>query len=302
MDFKLQKMSGISKDKIIEDIIRVDKIVNKELLTKTEYRKHSKVSGNTVNKYFGSWHNALVASGLGHKSNNRIPTDKLKTQNSKFMNDKEIIEELRNVAKKIGKQTITIKELDENSNVISGSTIRNRFGWKKGLKLAKLNIVPLGKRYSDEECFNNLLNVWTFYGRQPKAIEMNRTPSVVGSKAYIKRWGSWTKALESFIEEANNTSGEKKDVKSVLSSQNRIIKTKIKIEDQRNIPLGLRYKVLKRDNFKCVRCGVSPATDPTCKLHVDHIVPFSKGGKTTVENLQTLCEECNLGKGNRHSE
>ena len=34
-------------------------------------------------------------------------------------------------------------------------------------------------------------------------------------------------------------------------------------------------------------------------LHVDHIVPFSKGGKTTWTNCQTLCAKCNLRKGNR---
>jgi len=33
-------------------------------------------------------------------------------------------------------------------------------------------------------------------------------------------------------------------------------------------------------------------------LHVDHIEPWSRGGKTIEENLQTLCEKCNLGKSN----
>ncbi len=302
MDFKLKIMSQISKKKIIEDIIRVDKIINKELLTKTEYCKHSKVSGNTVNNYFSSWHDALVASGLECKSNNRIPTHKLKNQKSKFMKDEDIIEELRSVAKKLGKQTITMKDLNENSNVISGSTIKNRFGWRKGLELAKLNIAPLGKRYTNEECFSNLLDVWTFYGRSPKKLEMNKAPSVVGANAYIKRWGSWIKALESFVEEVNNTSGEEKETETVLSSQKLVVKNKIKIEDQRDISIGLRYKVLSRDNFKCVRCGRSPATTLGVELHIDHKLPFSIGGKTTLENLETKCKECNLGKSNRHTE
>jgi 5-methylcytosine-specific restriction endonuclease McrA len=34
-------------------------------------------------------------------------------------------------------------------------------------------------------------------------------------------------------------------------------------------------------------------------LHVDHIVPVSRGGLTLDDNLQTLCQECNLGKSNR---
>ena len=62
------------------------------------------------------------------------------------------------------------------------------------------------------------------------------------------------------------------------------------------IPAGLRYEVLKRDGGECVVDGRKP---PEWPLHIDHIVPLSKGGKTTLDNLQTLCAECNLGKGNR---
>ena len=68
------------------------------------------------------------------------------------------------------------------------------------------------------------------------------------------------------------------------------------LKKSRKIPDKLRYKVLKRDNFKCCACGASPAKDSTVELHIDHIVQFSKGGATTLENLQTLCSKCNLGK------
>ena len=58
----------------------------------------------------------------------------------------------------------------------------------------------------------------------------------------------------------------------------------------------LRYQVLKRDNFKCCACGASPAKDPSVELHIDHIIPWSKGGESTLKNLQTLCSKCNIGK------
>ncbi len=60
---------------------------------------------------------------------------------------------------------------------------------------------------------------------------------------------------------------------------------------------SLRYEILKRDNFKCVLCGASK--NDGIKLHVDHIVPISKGGKTIKSNLRTLCEDCNIGKGDK---
>ena len=64
----------------------------------------------------------------------------------------------------------------------------------------------------------------------------------------------------------------------------------------RDINLRLRFKVMQRDNFKCCACGNAPAIDPSTILHIDHIIPWSKGGETIMENLQTLCQNCNLGK------
>jgi 5-methylcytosine-specific restriction endonuclease McrA len=59
--------------------------------------------------------------------------------------------------------------------------------------------------------------------------------------------------------------------------------------------------VLQRDRFTCCACGASPALTPSIELHVDHIVPWSKGGETVLGNLQTLCSVCNLGKSNLHT-
>ena len=60
---------------------------------------------------------------------------------------------------------------------------------------------------------------------------------------------------------------------------------------------NIRYEVLKRDGFRCRICGAT-AQDGV-RLEVDHIIPVSKGGKSIMENLQTLCERCNKGKGNK---
>ena len=60
---------------------------------------------------------------------------------------------------------------------------------------------------------------------------------------------------------------------------------------------SLRYDILSRDNFQCVICGASSRQG--VHLHVDHIVPISKGGKSIPSNLRTLCERCNIGKSNK---
>lgn len=59
---------------------------------------------------------------------------------------------------------------------------------------------------------------------------------------------------------------------------------------------SIRYEVLKRDNFKCVHCG---KTKKDTSLEIDHIIPSSRNGTDTLDNLQTLCKECNLSKSNR---
>jgi 5-methylcytosine-specific restriction endonuclease McrA len=64
----------------------------------------------------------------------------------------------------------------------------------------------------------------------------------------------------------------------------------------RHIPASVRVSVLHRDCYKCVFCGRSPKQ---VQLEVDHIVPFSKGGSNDLSNLQTLCFDCNRGKGAR---
>lgn len=60
---------------------------------------------------------------------------------------------------------------------------------------------------------------------------------------------------------------------------------------------SLRYDILKRDNFKCQICGLS--SQDGVKLHVDHIIPVAKGGKTIESNLRVLCDRCNMGKSDK---
>lgn len=81
----------------------------------------------------------------------------------------------------------------------------------------------------------------------------------------------------------------------------RITNLRAQIEHERSIMNEkLRYQVLRRDGFRCVICGASAADG--VQLHVDHIKPVSKGGKTEMSNLRTLCERCNLGKGDSYIE
>ena len=66
--------------------------------------------------------------------------------------------------------------------------------------------------------------------------------------------------------------------------------------ERKAISKRLRFEVLKRDAFTCQYCGKQP---PDTILHLDHIKPVSKGGKNTILNLITSCQDCNLGKSDK---
>lgn len=63
------------------------------------------------------------------------------------------------------------------------------------------------------------------------------------------------------------------------------------------IPASLRAAVIERDGFVCQLCDgeVEPGD-----IHLDHIKPYSKGGPTTLSNLQVTHSRCNLEKGARY--
>lgn len=56
----------------------------------------------------------------------------------------------------------------------------------------------------------------------------------------------------------------------------------------------MRFAVYDRDHYRCRKCGRR-----TKDLEVDHIIPIAKGGKSTFNNLQTLCHRCNVKKGTK---
>ena len=65
----------------------------------------------------------------------------------------------------------------------------------------------------------------------------------------------------------------------------------IKPTKREHIPKAVREAVLKRDNYRCVNCG------STRNLEVDHDKPLANGGTNHIDNLQTLCQDCNRRKG-----
>jgi hypothetical protein len=306
--FELRRLAEYSDHAILAELRRVEALVPDGAFLESDFERLGRVSRNTVRRRFGSWIKALDAAGLVHRS-----TDQIKTRGghaSSRMSDEDILAMLRKLAGTLSKEALTQSDVVQHLP-FSEQVLRNRWGTlRSAFEAAGLRATNLGRRYTDEECFENMLAVWTQFGRPPMHKEMSEAPSKVGSKAYIRRFGTWNKALAAFVERVNQGNGDEDqqsldgDLYSIAapSADHLRLPPVCSLENARDIRLGLRFRVLHRDNFKCVLCGDHPARNPECVLHVDHVVPWSKGGKTIEGNLRTLCATCNIGRGNRFAD
>ena len=206
--------------------------------------------------------------------------------------DAHLLADLVRVAVETGKTTLTFREYGKHGT-FSASTISLRFGsWLIVLETAGSTLTQ-AKNISEEELFKNLLAVWMTIGKQPKTRDLSSSFSRFSSSTYMARYGGWRKALQKFVEWADQDDSTAEIKDSVTVDQASSARS-----TARNPSLRLRFKVLQRDQFRCTSCGASPAFKPGVVLHVDHHIPWSKGGDTVLNNLTTLCETCNLGKSN----
>jgi len=229
------------------------------------------------------------------------------------ISETEKLEELERAAEYFHYIEFSWRDFDRISN-ISASAIKVHFGsWKKALSALRVSLQNKGldlsprpyaplRIYSNKDLFDEMERIWKIVGQRPSRNEWEKSNPRISYSVYKIRFGSWTKGCEKFIEYKIGGDISSSDFilfeRPATLKQTEVEYDTYKKETSRNVPLKLRLMVLTRDNFRCVFCGKSPATDPGTKLHIDHIIPYSKGGESLLENLQTLCEECNIGKGN----
>jgi len=200
--------------------------------------------------------------------------------------DTEILTDLKAVASKLDSPTVSMPQYKQHGKY-DETNISRRFGsWNQALVAAGL---PLSNEIniSDQRLFENILILWQHFGRQPRRSELAAAPSVISQSPYNRRFGSWTAALAAFTRYANASGTEAPASQEIIGTRH---------STSRDPSIRLRWKVLQRDRFTCCGCGASPALKQGVELHVDHKKPWSEGGETMLENLQTLCSTCNLGK------
>ena len=215
-----------------------------------------------------------------------------------------ILEELRRVAAHYKYKYFTRHEFDAVATYCKGSVVLSRFGkWQTALDSTGLTL-PKEKKdrsfISNQELFEELGRVWRALGHRPSKDEWNASDPKYSYTTYKTRFSGWVNACAAFIDFVSSKNEEAISGEQIVpDAKAQETVTNIPQEKKRTVPLKLRLKVLERDKFKCVLCGRSPVTDIGIVLHLDHIVPYSKGGETTFENLRTLCQNCNWGKGDQ---
>lgn len=289
VQFKItESLRGCSDEELLNDLRRSASEIGRDTITMTEYGRVGRGHPSTIQKRFGSWPKALELAGLRPS---RSPIG---------IREDELLEDIRRSASEAGQSTITQTQYGRIGKC-GANTVQRRFGsWQTALKLAGLNPSMSQYRIPDEDLFENLRAVWTSLGRQPTYSEMTEPSSAYSAKTYEQRFGSWSKALKAFVDWVNSDAEPARSVEAD-DPRGHSHKPQIKACERRtkkHISERQRFRILQRDSVACKTCGASPAKQAGVELHVDHIVPWSKGGETTDDNLQTKCSRCNLGKGN----
>ena len=268
--YAIEPSNYFSDEEILADIRGVCRKLGKPTILLSEYLRNGKFGRKAIQNHFGHFHNALKKLGL-------------EVKRTGYYSDEEIIEDVLAVKRKLGVDLLTGQDYFKHGKFGSKAIVKHFGSWGKladklGMKKAAVHV-----RHTPQELFGMMKTLWDEKGRKPSMSEFLHCSGHT-KKYLLGRFKSWPDFLSQFVAYANSGG----------TSLPTVISTRPAIGPY-EIPAKLQYQVLKRDNSTCVLCG---AKAPKAKLHIDHIVPYSKGGRTVLSNLRTLCSKCNLGKGN----
>jgi hypothetical protein len=304
LKFEIDFLEDYSDESLLNEIRRVAEEHPNEKLTRKNFESWSgRISAGTICRRFdNSWEKSLEKAGLADRYMSHAITIKQRSHHGRNLTNDELIAEMKRIYAISGRKFLTTEIFNEHS-IASAAVVQARFGsWTNALNIAGIPQSEFAnKNRTTEQFFENIAAVWTYHQRRPLFGDMSEPPSEIPARTYVKRWGTWRKSLSAFADSANSEehiSDETSDhTVSVPDNSETALKISRKSEDSREVRPALRIKVFTRDHFRCKFCGRSPATHLNVTLHADHIVAFVNGGKTILDNLQTLCNECNLGKG-----
>jgi len=190
-----------------------------------------------------------------------------------------IVAELKRIAAVTGKQTVSSRDINRFGRIHS-RTVIVRFGsLGKANEAADLDASPF-RKWTNEELLRVVTDLWNMTlketGRSPIMSDLKKYGFPVSAETISVRFGTWRNALVA----ASRASGPSPHQNPERTPRRRS-----------GIPTTRRFYVFKRDRYQCCICHRSGV-----ELEIDHVIPVSRGGSNSIDNLQALCIPCNRGK------
>lgn len=272
-------------DVLLDDLRAVAGQFPGAVLTRDLYAAHGRFAAATIANRFGGWGRAVEQAGLESARHDTVSSA-------------EALLDLQRVASLLAANSLSLSQYRSHGKYSERPFLKHFGSWLAALTAASLAPSEhFNPRSTDESLFENLENVWQSLGRQPTVNDMSPPLSAYSAHTYKRRFGGWRKALEAFVDASASDVGIPATPSPSAPVPAKGLDTPRTPGKSRSVGWRLRYTVLCRDHFACRACGRSPATHTGLVLQVDHITPWSRGGETVESNLQTLCEQCNGGKG-----
>ena len=172
-----------------------------------------------------------------------------------------------------------VQYLDEVKTITQFGQYKAEIG---KLKLAKL--IKREKRLVDKQILNEPCTQFS--------LMVTLRCSKINGEVYRKKRNSFSAAdISTFIKRLNNKRGDFYNDRGIWDALCRV--------ERGRVSNRMRFSIYERDGYRCRNCGVNGRYNKYVQLEIDHIIPIAKGGKTTYDNLQTLCHKCNVEKGDR---
>jgi hypothetical protein len=302
-----RELANATKQEAFEEVGRIWAL-NGRRPSYGEFVRQSRLGISVFRKWYASWTEAVEAFC---KERNIFEQGLRRARPTKQI----LVNELRAFQTKRPGQVLKYHAYKAAGGTFDRTTFVRRFGsWTAAVNAAG-GVSGEQARHSKDDLFNELQRLWERLGRQPKQVEMSKSGKI-SPKCYARMFGSWTKAVHAFCADRNgdppsataavmvvNDAGlgqQSATIAAVDASPRTESVTACIIAHTtgRTVSNKMRFQVMKRDASTCKVCGRSPALSPGLQLHVDHVDPYSRGGETTLDNLRTLCRDCNVGKSN----
>ncbi len=181
---------------LLEEVRRVAEIVDKPVLSFSEFKKHSDLPTGVFARRFGTWLAVLQQAGLGQMYRGIDP---------EAITDEQLLDEVRRVAQLVTKPTLTVHEFSKHS-AISTKALRRRFGdWRDVLERAGLEHRYSGRGisarlrvrriYTDKELLAELQSVARLVKKSVLKIKDFQQHSTIPAHTISRHFGSWQGAL-----------------------------------------------------------------------------------------------------------